>query len=87
MGADRVAGRHGLLELALLREGQARDRVQASGRTGRVDPGFPELLAVEGRALEEVLELRAVALAVDGELLFPAAGLDLGVEDHDAGGR
>ena len=43
-----------------------------------------QLLAIEGRALEEVGELGAIARIVDGELLGPRTGLDLGRE-HQSG--
>ena len=74
--ADRVLGSAARAELGLVGQRQLR---RSSSR-----PPFRagELLAVERRALEQVGELRAVALAVEGELLVPGAGLDLGLEDH-----
>ncbi len=45
----------------------------------------PELLAIEGGALEEVRELRPVARVVERELLLPRAGLDLRLEHHSSG--
>ena len=37
---------------------------------------FCQLLAIEGRAIEEVGELGAIARVVDGELFCPRAALD-----------
>ena len=68
----------------LLGERQLRDVREPAGRRGGGEPRRRQLLAVEGRALEEVGELGAVARVVDGELLGPGAGLDLGRE-HQSG--
>jgi hypothetical protein len=58
MRADRILGRGRFPELALLGERQLRD----VGEPARLE-GL-ELVAVESRALEEIRELDAVALAV-----------------------
>ena len=50
----------------------------------RGEAGGRELLAVEGRTLEEVAELGPVALGVDRELLAPRARFHLSFE-HQPG--
>jgi hypothetical protein len=76
MGADGVLGRAGLLELALLGEREVGDLGQPSGRGRRVDPGRAQLVAIEGRALQQVCDLPAVRAVIRGELIGP--GLRLG---------
>src|SRR5439155_26343104 len=70
--AEGVLGRAGGLQLLLLGEREPRDLLEA---TRGVEAG--ELFAVEGRPLEEVRELRAIAHGGDPELLEPRPGLDL----------
>src|SRR3954470_7139856 len=77
--ADRVLLGDRRADLGLLGERQARDVIQAARVLGRCDA---ELAAVERRALEQVGDLRAVGDVVDGALLGPRTGLDLGREDH-----
>src|SRR5438067_2271679 len=71
LGADRVPASARRPELVLLGERELRDLVQACGLEAR------ELLAVERRPVEDVGELRAVALVVERELLRPRPRLDL----------
>ena len=80
MGAERVVGGAGDAELVLLGQRQLPDLREPTRCLGRAESRPGELLAVEGRAVEEVRELRAVALVVDRELLVPGARLDLGLE-------
>src|SRR5919198_3377798 len=70
--AERVLRRARRLELGLLGERELRDLRQAARRVEA-----RELLAVEGRPLEEVGELAAVARVVERELLRPRPRLDL----------
>ena len=48
-------------------------------------PALPSFCPVEGRAVEEVGELLAVARVVDPELLLPGPRLDLRLEHHASG--
>src|SRR6185436_674242 len=79
--ADRVLRRHRRPQLLLLGEREVSDGVEAA-RGGGV--GDAELLAVEGRAVEEIRDLLAVGRVVGDALLLPGPGLDLGREDHDS---
>ena len=78
VGADRVIRRARIPDLLLVGERQPCDVREPAGVRGRVDAGRRQLLPVEGRALEQVGELRPVGRVVDGELLRPRPGLDLG---------
>src|SRR6266508_659 len=71
MRAERVLRRDSSPQLLLLGQRQLRDLAESVWVEAR------ELLAVERRTLEEVSELLAVALVVQGELLVP--GQPLGV--------
>ena len=59
MAADRCVGRDGAAQLVLLGERQPGDVGEPAGVGGVGDAGGGELVAVEGRAGEEVAELRA----------------------------
>jgi hypothetical protein len=76
MGADGIRGRARLLELALLGQRQVGDLGQASGRRRRVDPGGAQLVAIKGRALQQVGDLSAVRAVVLGQLIGPGQRLD-----------
>ena len=81
--ADRVLRRHRRPQLLLLGQRQA-PMSSRPPRRGGGDAGGAELLAVEGRALEQVGDLLAVGRVVDRALLLPRPRLDLGREDHDS---
>ncbi len=82
LGADRVLRRAGRLDLVLVGERELRDVGKRARGTRRLDSRRCELLAIERRALEEVRELDAIALVVDGQLLRPRTGHDLLLEGH-----
>ena len=80
MRADRALRRACRPDLALLRERQLRDVCEPACSESGAESRLCQLLAIERRALEEVLELRAVGGIVDGHLLGPRTGFDLGRE-------
>jgi hypothetical protein len=80
MSADRIIRRAGRANLAFVGEGQAPDVREPARGGGRAEARGRQLVAVEGRAVEEVGELGSVVLVVEGQLLFPRASLDLGGE-------
>src|SRR6266545_2191978 len=80
--ADRIVGRTRRPDLALLGERQPCDVPQAARRRGGGESSRSELLPVEGRALEEISELGAIAFVVERVLLRPRPRLDLGREHH-----
>ena len=60
MRADRIVGGARRRKLALLRERQPHDVCEPARRPGRGESRFAQLLAIEGRAVEEVGELRPI---------------------------
>src|SRR6202158_969850 len=82
MRADRVLARACRLDLLLLGERQPVDLGEATHRLRRAEPCGAQLLAVEARALEQVLELSPVCPIGDAELLAPRARLDLRSQHH-----
>ena len=80
MRADRIVGRARRPELALVGQRQLCDVREFASRPIGGEPRRRQLLAIEGRAVEEVGELSPVARSVDSELLCPRPRLDLGRE-------
>ena len=85
--ADRVGGGDARPQLLLFGQRQPRDVGQAARLPGLGDPCRRQLLAVEGRPLEQIGQLRPVGDVVQLQLLVPRARLDLGIEQrHGASG-
>jgi len=78
--ADRVVGGARLPDLLLLGERKTVDLREPACRSRGGEARRRQLLAIEARALEEVGQLLAIARVVEGELLCPGAGFDLGRE-------
>ena len=85
MRADRIVGRARCPELVLVGQRQVRDVREPARRPSGGESRRRQLLAIEGRAVEEVGELGAIGSIVDGQLLCPRPGLDLGREHHGSG--
>ena len=74
MGAEGIVPGDGGAQLLLLGQREPGDAVETGW------DGALQLLAVERRALEQVVELLAKGGVVERELLLPGARLDLGLE-------
>lgn len=71
VGADRILGRAGRLDLILFRQGQLRDAREFTRATLRVEPCGGQLSAIEAGVVKEIRELGSVSRRIEDELLRP----------------